>query len=64
MKKTLINLWRAEIRKEAALWWSSLDEAQKELWAYERTEDEVIEDVIAARMAAIEPMPYPVRYHC
>lgn len=54
MNKTLINLWRAELRKEAVLWWDKLSQVQKINWACGRTEDEIIEDLIAEKIAVIQ----------
>lgn len=54
MNKTLINLWRAELRKEAVLWWDKLSQFQKINLACGRTEDEVVEDLIAEKIAVIQ----------
>lgn len=62
MKQKLKNLWRAELRKEAALWWESLSQIQQNDWACGRTEDEVVDDMVAAKIAVIQKRPYPVRY--
>ncbi len=53
MNKTLINLWRAELRKEAVIWWDKLSQVQKNNLACGRTEDKIIDDLIAPKLAAV-----------
>lgn len=55
MNKTLINLWRAELRKEAALWLADLSPTDKvDFFAGDKTEEEVVEELVISKMTNIQ----------